>query len=702
MNSSKPVNTGFWRPKSIRCIGNSALCYGQFSATSAFSNGQFSSTSPFSIVSSSVANATGIRPCVMKEGKVVHSAKSRFHCIFEERRQMAVRTRIQTGSNARIQTGSNVRQIEKKTHEQHAKKILGSNESSSGERLSIYQIDPDLDASLSLAQRLQLQFDEEGKRQPTEPTEPGAPNSTDDLLEKSLILAAQLAEEEKQEAKRLDEDQKLALTLYEEEVAASKAKQEAQKLQQQKAEQEAQKLQQQKTEEELAAQIKLAEEERYLEQQNAERNKAVQLLVRQKAFELDDTEEKLRVAHDKERFQERQVALQCEEQERRTTHSNLERQQQQLDKAATQELAIGAQLHAQRVENERELMLKQQERARVAAELERDRQRAAEEARRQEAARLAAQRAAEEARRREAARLAELSYWRDPNIYLYPSSGPRFIPATVKVETSPEWVLSTADPEVFAGGVGTRQAVWKVQANGSGHLRDGAGKACPSIKYDLRDLNSTALLRHFQLNSSNTFCVAAEDGQSFLERAGRRLGLEGQEIADMVEYCLPILMKSAWTNITFVPRHIFDSLVKLSIRPSPRQVIRVLAVLRNVPRWESTASATLDSLPTPDLRDGASFVAVEWGAVDGSSWDPEGAATRDRLERAQQLHELQRKEQYIADDQIALRGLKAKNVQTQGTLQSQRIMLRAQEDLLSQERAAADRERSSYRSRGLL
>eukprot|EP00808_Paulinella_micropora_P013809 g41089.t1 len=498
--------------------------------------------------------------------------------------QMALRTRIQTGSNARIQTGSNVQQIENNPHEQHAKKILGSNESSSGERLSIYQIDPDLEASLSLAQRLQLEFDEEGKRQPTEPTEPGASNSTDDLLEKSLILAAQLAEEEKQEAKRLVEDQKLALTLHEEEVAATKAKQEAKKLQQQKAEQEAQKLQQQKAEQELAAQIKRAEEERYLEQQNAERNKAVQLLVRQKAFELDDTEEKLRVAHDKERFQERQVALQCEEQERRTTHSNLERQQQQLDKAATQELAIGAQLHAQRVENERELMLKQQERARVAAELERDRQRAAEEARRQEAARLAA-----------------LAARRDPNIYLYPSSGPRFIPATVKVETSPEWVLSTAEPEVFAGGVGTRQAVWKVQANGSGRLRDGAGKACPSMKYDLRDLDSAALLRHFQLNSSNTFCVAAEDGQSFLERAGRRLGLEGQEIVDMVDYCLPILMKSAWTNITFVQRHIFDSLVKLSIHPSPRQVIRVLAVLRNVPRWESTASATLDSLPTPDL-----------------------------------------------------------------------------------------------------
>eukprot|EP00457_Paulinella_chromatophora_P003456 gb/GEZN01003464.1/.p1 GENE.gb/GEZN01003464.1/~~gb/GEZN01003464.1/.p1 ORF type:complete len:589 (-),score=148.36 gb/GEZN01003464.1/:371-2137(-) len=481
--------------------------------------------------------------------------------------------------------------------------------------------DPAWEASVSLAEQLgeEVAHQEELLR---------AAKRARHASEASVLLAMQLQEEEEDALRK----------------AAQRAKEEtegsllfAQKLQDEEKQKEAARMTEDKEKE--AIRIAEAAELNYRNEEEELEAKEWKALLQKQQFSNDDSEEKIRVEGDKERFHAIQVSRTQKERRKEEEKTSLTRLQENVDRDLTRLLEEGATLQARGQEAERQLAEKQQ--AQIQAAIQQEQVRAHVRA---------------EAARQEAARLAALAMSRDPNLYLYPStnmcasSAGGYVPVAVTIELSDEWVFSTAEPEVSFGGAGTRQATWKVGVNSVGKLRDKTGRTVSSIKYDMRDVDSSALLQRFQLRTSNTFCVSKRDHEEFFERAFRRLGLQGQEAADMLDCCRPIVQQTEWTNITFLTEDTYDELVGLSIRPVPHQVIRVFAVLRNVPGWDATAQGRLDALPTPDFRDPSQFLAVEWGAVDASTWDHISSAIRAKVREEAESAQIRELEDYARGD----------------------------------------------------
>eukprot|EP00457_Paulinella_chromatophora_P003442 gb/GEZN01003450.1/.p1 GENE.gb/GEZN01003450.1/~~gb/GEZN01003450.1/.p1 ORF type:complete len:653 (+),score=165.23 gb/GEZN01003450.1/:73-2031(+) len=538
--------------------------------------------------------------------------------------------------------------------------------------------EPDLGhASLLLAQR--MQWEEETKDKETKRAE-----------ELSLQLIYKLLSDEQQEtwttikAKQQEQQPELIYKLLNDEQqetqTATKAKQ--QELQPERDEEGEEHL---RAWEELRKKVR--EQKANAKQQEEEHSRAWQELQRKQQFELDKVDEKLRVEEDKKGFYQTQVARNRNEEAKEAAKEELLSRKEEIDKNVSKQLDTASALNARSQQAERKLTLARQQQAQEQAKQQQVRAAVRAEVARQEAARLAALRARP-----------------DPNLYLYPPAADGqqgYMDATVQIKLAPFWVLSFVEPEVTSGGVNSHSATWKVEVNSKGKLRDQNGQARRFIKYDMLTLDADALLQGFALRSSNTFCVSVRDYQAFFERALRKLGLEGQEIRDMVAFCGPMMKVSEWTNVTFVSTSIYDKMVNLSIDPAPQQLIRVFAVLRNVPGWDATANATLDSLTTPPLRDPSKFVAVEWGAANASRWDAISSIKRAEVQEAEEAEHMRVLAEQNAQATQYLHVLRSQNALSVQSVRSQEVEVRRQEEGLRAMRQAHANERSQFRNQGL-
>eukprot|EP00808_Paulinella_micropora_P015180 g14013.t1 len=507
-----------------------------------------------------------------------------------------------------------------------------------------------------------------------------------DQDEASLLLAQELQQAEDARVEEAKRDEELSLQFAKQLQQEEEVKQ-AEKLSLQFAksvqkEGEVQGVQERQAErKEPAVQMEDAEEEEKYVQ-------AWQELQRRQQFELDSEDEKLRVQEDQQRFHQTQVARNQDEADKLAAKNELLQRQEGLDQSLSLQLETAEALSERSQEAERKLDLARQAHAQELAEQEQVRAAVRAEIARQEQARLAAIRASS-----------------DPNLYLYPAadacSQGGYLPVSVKVKLAPYWVVSVAEPVVAAGGLNTSGATWNVSVNSQGKLRDQNGQPCRYIKYDMATLDSYTLQSKFGLHTSNTFCVSVRDYKAFFERALRRLGLEGDEISDMIAFCQPTMEVSEWTNITFLSASVYNELVDLSIRPAPQQVVRVFAVLRNVPGWDASAKATLDSLPTPPIRDDRKFVAVEWGATDASKWDAISSILRAKLKEEEDAARIRELEQQAAQDAERLRELRSRNNLSSQAVKQQERVLREREAALRSLKQSHANERASFRSQGL-
>eukprot|EP00457_Paulinella_chromatophora_P003005 gb/GEZN01003010.1/.p1 GENE.gb/GEZN01003010.1/~~gb/GEZN01003010.1/.p1 ORF type:complete len:656 (-),score=167.67 gb/GEZN01003010.1/:334-2268(-) len=548
--------------------------------------------------------------------------------------------------------------------------------------------------------RLALQLDQEEKARFQGTDEPGLGHQWYEQEQESLLLAQKLQEEEEAKEEEARQAEELSLQLIQKLLnGEQQADQPAVKTKQQEQLQQEQLQREQEAQEEEACllfkeelQRKLFELEKEEQQQledakDTEHSRAWEELQRSQQFELDNEDEKLRVQEDEKRFSKTQVARNRNEEAKEVEKEGLLLRKQDINKNLVQQLDTATALNARSQEAEMKLAAMRQQREQEQAK--QDQVRAAVRA---------------EVARQEAARLAALTRRPDPNLYMYPPGGVcmgGYMDATVTVRLAPFWVMSFVEPAVTSGGVNAHHATWNVSVNQQGKLRDQTGESRRYIKYDMLTTDSDALLRHFAMRTSNTFCVSLHDCETFFERALRKLGLEGQEITDMVAFCRPMMAVSEWTNITFVTTAIYDEMLALSIRPAPQQLIRVFAVLRNVPGWDASAKATLDSLPTPPLRNSSQFVAVEWGAANTSRWDAISSIMRAEVQEAEEAEQMRTLAEQNAQDAQSLRALREQNALSIQAVTSQEIALRNQEESLQSMRQAHANERAQFRSQRL-
>ncbi|MFH1631845.1 MAG: hypothetical protein ABIA47_02360 [bacterium] len=177
-----------------------------------------------------------------------------------------------------------------------------------------------------------------------------------------------------------------------------------------------------------------------------------------------------------------------------------------------------------------------------------------------------------------------------PVIYLYPESKTR-----IDVQLAPQGGFSVTEPEYGDG--------WSVIAYPDGNLKNLAdGENYPYLFWEGRgDLYS---------EPENYWVVPQGAVPKFLTKTLARLGLNGQETNDFMEFWVPRMQEADWYKIGFHGTEVMDAIAPMSLSVEPDTVIRILMdyseldapILSNPPFV----------LPAPE-REG--FTVIEWGGV---------------------------------------------------------------------------------------
>jgi hypothetical protein len=176
-----------------------------------------------------------------------------------------------------------------------------------------------------------------------------------------------------------------------------------------------------------------------------------------------------------------------------------------------------------------------------------------------------------------------------PVVYLYPTETEQI---SVKYGESVKVLKSEPD---YANG-------WTVTARPSGSLITSDGKTYPYLYWD-GDSDAYAAPKQ-------GWVVASSNVDSFLSSKLAELGLNVKESADFREFWTPIVSRSPFARISFVPQEKWSAAAPLAISPAPDTVIRVFM------DWQPLSapiSIEPQALPPTPVRTG--FTAVEWGGL---------------------------------------------------------------------------------------
>ena len=176
-----------------------------------------------------------------------------------------------------------------------------------------------------------------------------------------------------------------------------------------------------------------------------------------------------------------------------------------------------------------------------------------------------------------------------PVVYLYPTKT-----ENVSVKLGSNITVQQSAPQ-YANG-------WNVLAAPNGTLTTADGKTYRNLYWDGNGAS---------YNTPTTgFVVARNDIEASLKSKLAILGLNAKEISDFNEFWLPIVTKSPYALISFVPQDEWSKAAPLSISPAPETVIRVFM------DWKPL-SAPIEIAPQilPPTPSRTGFTAVEWGGL---------------------------------------------------------------------------------------
>ena len=176
-----------------------------------------------------------------------------------------------------------------------------------------------------------------------------------------------------------------------------------------------------------------------------------------------------------------------------------------------------------------------------------------------------------------------------PVVYLYPTQTEQ-----VSVKLGNNIIVKKSAPEYAEG--------WKVAAQPNGTLTTADGKTYPNLYWDGVGASYTA--------PTTGFVVAAKDVEATFKDKLSQLGLNAKEISDFNDFWLPIVTKSPYALISFVPQAEWSQAAPLAISPAPETMIRVFM------DWKPLAfpiNVAPQVLPPTPKRTG--FIAVEWGGL---------------------------------------------------------------------------------------
>ena len=143
---------------------------------------------------------------------------------------------------------------------------------------------------------------------------------------------------------------------------------------------------------------------------------------------------------------------------------------------------------------------------------------------------------------------------------------------------------------------------WNVVAEPNGTLTTIDGKTFPYLYWDGNGAS---------YNTPTTgFVTASKNVEATFKSKLAQLGLNEKEIGDFNDFWLPIVTKSPYALISFVPQEEWSKAAPLSISPAPETLIRVFMDWKPLAEPISIAPQILP--PTP-VRTG--FTAVEWGGL---------------------------------------------------------------------------------------
>jgi len=180
---------------------------------------------------------------------------------------------------------------------------------------------------------------------------------------------------------------------------------------------------------------------------------------------------------------------------------------------------------------------------------------------------------------------------RKPAIYLYPEED-----TEVKVTLDINGVFTETIPPYNSG--------WEVLATKDGKIftRD--------MKEGYDYLFWEAQMNHLALPDKG-WVVAQENLKGWFDQNLSKLGLNGKEEADFMEYWLDKLSGSEYYEIKLLDQSFWELDAKLSIDPSPDTVIRVILYFIPLDEYKILESPEIQ---TPERK---GFVALEWGGILG-------------------------------------------------------------------------------------
>jgi hypothetical protein len=176
-----------------------------------------------------------------------------------------------------------------------------------------------------------------------------------------------------------------------------------------------------------------------------------------------------------------------------------------------------------------------------------------------------------------------------PVVYLYPTQTEK-----VAVKLGSNITVEKSDPQYDNG--------WNVVAEPNGTLTTADGKKYQDLYWDGNGAS---------YNTPTTgFVVARNDVEAAFKSKLSQLGLNAKEISDFNDFWLPIVTKSPYALISFVPQDEWSKAAPLSISPAPQTLIRVFMDWKPLAEPINVAPQTLPATPA---RTG--FTAVEWGGL---------------------------------------------------------------------------------------
>jgi len=176
-----------------------------------------------------------------------------------------------------------------------------------------------------------------------------------------------------------------------------------------------------------------------------------------------------------------------------------------------------------------------------------------------------------------------------PVVYLYPTQAEQ-----VSVKLGSNINVTKSEPEYGKG--------WTVTAEPNGTLTTADGKTYSNLYWDGNGASYDA--------PTTGFVVARNNVEATFKSKLAQLGLNAKEISDFSDFWLPIVTKSPYALISFVPQDEWSKAAPLSISPAPETVIRVFMDWKPLASPISVAPQILPPTPT---RTG--FTAVEWGGL---------------------------------------------------------------------------------------